>query len=199
MKQVVVIAGPTGSGESSITKGLIDRYQNCKRLVTATTRPPRSGEQEGVDYYYFSKDDFMSEVEKGEILEYTHVPNRDVYYGTYKPDLDIRMKRGEIIILNPDIVGAKYFKKHYNAITIFVEAESVEVLGERLKKRNPEISEVELSMRLESAEIEIKNEKSFYDYSVINRDGRLEDVIDEISDILVTHGYELVNKKESVE
>jgi len=78
----LVIAGPTGSGESTITRELINRYPIFVRLVTATTRPPRLNEKDGEDYYFFSEEEFKKEVTKGNIIEHTFVTGRAVYYGT---------------------------------------------------------------------------------------------------------------------
>src|SRR3989338_4798089 len=104
-KKVVVISGPTGSGESTITSAIIKRFPHFKRLVTATTRKPRLKERDRVDYYFFSKDTFLEEVDKGNIIEYTYIKNRDSYYGTYKPDLEDKIKKGFIVIVNVDGVG----------------------------------------------------------------------------------------------
>lgn len=188
-KQVLIIAGPTGSGESTVTKALLKKYSNTTRLVTATTRKPRLNEQHAVDYYFFEEDEFKREMTKGNILEHTFVPGRSVYYGTYKPDLEKRISQGNVIIVNPDVVGARYYKKHYNASTIFIKTISLDVLKERLMKRDPSISEEELQQRLEAAQYELDNEESFYDYVVINEDGKLEEALAQIDNILAKEGY----------
>ena len=191
-KQVVVIAGPSGSGESTITNEIISRFPNrVKRLVTATTRPPRVGEKSGVDYYFFTKEEFEREKKSGAILESTYIKNRDTYYGTYAPDLRAKIDSGNIIIVNPDIVGARYYKARYNAITIFIIPESIDSLESRIRERNPELSYPEIARRRANGEEEIRNEKSFYDYSVVNADGKLEQAVEETVDILKKEGYNL--------
>lgn len=190
-KQVLIIAGPTGSGESTVTKALLKKYSNICRLVTATTRKPRLNEKHAVDYYFFEEDEFKREMTKGNILEHTFVPGRSVYYGTYKPDLDKRISQGQIIIVNPDVVGARYYKKHYNASTIFIKTISLDVLKERLVKRDPSISDEELAERLKAAQYELDNEESFYDFVVINEDGKLEEAMAQIDQILLEEGYVL--------
>ena len=121
MKQIAVIAGPTGSGESTITNEIARRFpDHVVRLVTATTRTPRDNEISGVDYYFFTKDEFAAHVKDGSILESTYIANRDVYYGTYIPDLQKKIDSGKAIIINPDIVGARHYKEHYGATTIFI-------------------------------------------------------------------------------
>ena len=184
MSQVIVIAGPTGVGESTVTKKLIERHSNFVRLVTATTRPPRLGEKEGVDYYFFSKEKFQDELKKGNILEYTYIENRDVYYGSYKPDLEAKLKKGLTVIVNPDIVGARYYKENFAALTIFLLPESLDILKKRIQRRQPSISGEELKKRLKNAEKEIREEGPFYEYKIYNREGEIEKTIEEIEKII---------------
>ncbi len=186
-KQVIVIGGPTGSGESTITHALIERFPRFTRLVTATTRPPRTGEKDGVDYYFFSKEQFLAEQKSGNILEYTHIANRDVYYGSYRPDFEKKIADGKIIIINPDIIGAKYYKNNFDALTLFIEPESVEILAERLKKRNPSMSDEELNQRLENARQELEHEKPFYDIIIKNENGKLTEAIDNAAKAIEEH------------
>src|ERR1700742_4854258 len=99
-KRVVVIAGPSGSGESTITNQLIGRFPaKLVRLVTATSRPPREGEKPGVDYHFFTKEEFQKHIASGDIIEYTYIENRDTYYGTYKPDLEEKLQSGHVVIV----------------------------------------------------------------------------------------------------
>src|SRR3989338_3426118 len=83
-------AGPTGSGESAVTAEIIKRYPIFKRLVTATTRPPRLRERTGVDYYFFSAEEFQREISKGNILKCQNNRN-GFYYGSYRPDLEKKL------------------------------------------------------------------------------------------------------------
>ncbi len=188
-KRVLIIAGPTGSGESTVTKELIKRYPLFVRLVTATTREPRLNEKNEVDYYFFDEQTFKKLVTSGDILEHTFVPGRGVYYGTYKGDLDKKIAEGKNIIVNPDVVGARYYKEHYNATTIFIKTESIEILKKRLVSRDPSISNEELTQRIEAAQYELDNEESFYDHVVINKDNKLEEALAEIENILHDDGY----------
>ncbi len=191
-KNVVVIAGPSGSGETTITNEIVRRFAGrvC-RLVTATTRPPRAGEKDGTDYYFFTKERFEKEKESGNILESTYIENRDTHYGTYKPDLDKKLQAGSIVVINPDIVGARFYKKKYGATTIFILPESVDAIEGRLRQRNPEFSNADIAKRRANAEAEIENEKSFYDYVVTNADGKLNKAVDEVVAILEKEGYNL--------
>lgn len=194
MKQVAIISGPTGSGESTITNAIIRRHPNFARLVTATSRQPRLKEKHGKDYYFFSKDKFLSEVEKGDIIEYTYIKNRDSYYGTYKPDLDEKLNKGFTVIVNVDGVGVDYYKRKYKAVAIFIKPGSIIELRGRLKGRDPSITDAELDKRLENAKSEMANEEKYYDYIVYNENGKLEEAVSEVRGILQREGYALDKK-----
>lgn len=194
MKQVAIISGPTGSGESTITNAVIKQHPNFARLVTATSRQPRLKEKHGRDYYFFSKDKFLSEVENGNIIEYTYIKNRDNYYGTYKPGLDEKLSKGLAVIVNVDGVGVDYYKRKYKAVAIFIKPGSIEELRGRLKGRDPSITDAELNKRLENAQAEMVNEEKYYDYIVYNENGKLGDAIGEVSGILQREGYALDKK-----
>ncbi|MFA6306509.1 MAG: hypothetical protein WCV70_01275 [Patescibacteria group bacterium] len=182
--KIFIIAGPTGGGESTITNKIINRYPSFKRLVTATTRKPRIKEKHKIDYYFFNKPKFKKEIKKGNIIEHTYIKNRKAYYGSYKPDLEKKLNEGYNIIINPDAVGAKYYKKYYNAVTIFIKPDSLESIKKRLIARDPKIKPVELKKRMENARNEIKNESRFYDFTVINAQGKLNLAIKEVIKII---------------
>ena len=182
--KIVVIAAPTGGGESTITNEIIRRFPSFKRLVTATTRKPRNNEKSGVDYYFLSKSKFKAEIAKGNIIEHTYVKNRRAYYGSYKFDLEKKLKDGYNVIINPDAVGAKYYKKNYQAITIFIKPDSLISIKKRLIARDLNIKPTELKRRLKNAASEIKNESHFYIFIVINRQGKLNQAIKEVIKII---------------
>lgn len=189
--QVVVIAGPAGSGKNAIIDGIIRRYPAATRLVTATTRPPRPGEKNGVDYYFFAKEKFFEEMENGNILEHRHVESLGTDYGAYKPDLDARIAAGHVVFAHLDIIGARYLKKHYNATTIFIFPDSLESLRERIRLSGRAMSEEELDERMSIAKKEMEEHAPEYDYSVVNRDGRLDEAVSEVVEILEKEGYTL--------
>lgn len=193
-KKILVIGGPTGVGESTITKEIIRKYSIFKRLVTATTRKPRLNEKNKKDYYFFSVKKFKEQIKKGDILEHTYIKSRDVYYGSYKKDLNKKIKAGYNIIINPDIVGAKFYKKNYNAATIFIMPDSIANLKKRHLARNPLLEKEELKKRLDYAKYEIKKESSFYDYIVKNNQGKIKETIKEVVKIIKKEGYNLKNK-----
>lgn len=185
----MVIGGPTGSGETTITNEIIKQFPVFTRLVTATSRKPRNGEKNKIDYYFLSKEEFEKQIRVGNILEHTYVKNRDTYYGAYKPDLDEKITRGLNIIANVDIIGAKYYKETYNATTLFIKPESVEELKNRLLNRDKNISPEELAKRIKNAEKEIEEEMPFYDYIIVNANGKLEEAVEKTIDILKKENY----------
>jgi guanylate kinase len=188
-KKALVIGGPTGVGESTITKHIVRAYPKIfVRLITATTRKLRSNEKEGIDYYFFSEEQFKDEIKKGNILEWQNT-RQGIYYGTYKPELEKQLKKGLAVIINPDIVGAKFFKKKYNATTIFIMPESIESLKQRQLDRNPRILPSKLKERLDYAQYELKNESAFYDYHIFNFYGKMDKTIQKILDVLKKEGY----------
>jgi guanylate kinase len=190
-KQVVVIAGPSGSGKNAIISGIMQRHSNCARLVTATTRQSRPGEQDGVDYHFFSMEKFDSEMAAGNILEHRYVPHLDTHYGIFKPDLDQKISEGKILFAQVDISGARFLKQNYNATTIFIMPESIEQFKGRLRARNPEWNEKEFETRMKITEEEIRVHAPEYDYRVTNADGSLPQTVEDIVEILKKEGYSM--------
>ena len=188
-KNILVISGPTGVGESTITNEIIKRYPIFKRLVAATTRKPRLNEKEGIDYYFMDNEQFKKEIKNGNIPEYQDTRENNNYYGSYKVDLDKKINAGYKIIANPDIVGTRYFKKHHNSTSIFILPDSLENLKIRHLHRDPHQSEEELKDRLDYAQYEIENEAKHYDFKVINKQNKLEKTLIEIEKILKKEGY----------
>ena len=166
-------------------------HKNCVRLVTATTRSPRPGERDGVDYHFFTQSKFDNEMSLGHIPEHRFVPELNTYYGTYVPDLEKSIKAGNIVFSQVDIEGAKLMKELYGATTIFIMPESIEQFKGRLKVRNPEWTEEEFNARLKISNEEMRNHSPWYDYRVTNADGALQETVATILDILRKEGYNL--------
>ena len=189
-KQVVVIAGPAGSGKDTLISGIIKRCPNAERMVTATTRGMRPGETSGISYHFMTNERFKAEMEKGNILEHYYRAQTDTYYGTYKPDIDDRIARGKIVLCQLQIVGAKYFKQHYNATTFFIMPPSHDTFEKRIRERAP-MSDTEWKEREAFTKREIQDEAPWYDYRIKNEDGKLDDAITEVMEILKKEGYTL--------
>ncbi|KKW05473.1 MAG: Guanylate kinase [Candidatus Kaiserbacteria bacterium GW2011_GWC2_49_12] len=173
-RQVVVIAGPSGSGKNVLIAEIVRRHPNCTRLVTVTTRAKRPGEQEGKDYHFFSQERFDKERASGNIPEHRFVPGLGTYYGTYL-----------------DIEGARLLKKRYDATTIFIMPESIGQFKKRLRARSPEWSHEEFEERMRITEEELRVHAPQYDYRVMNADGMLGETADDVVAILRKEGYTL--------
>jgi len=190
-KQVVVIAGPSGSGKNAIISRILAAHKNCVRLVTATTRGPRPGETDGVDYHFFTQERFDSEFSAGHIPEHRFVPALQTSYGIYTPDLDRHIKAGHIVFAQVDIEGARFLKQTYHATTIFIMPESLEQFQGRLRARNPEWTEKEFAARMKVTEEELRVHAPEYDYRVVNADGALAETVQNVLEILRKEGYNL--------
>ncbi|XP_022138263.1 guanylate kinase 3, chloroplastic [Momordica charantia] len=179
---IIVISGPSGVGKDAVIKRLREVREGLHFVVTATSRPMRPGEVDGVDYYFVSKEEFLAMIERNELLEYALV------YGDYKgiPKKQIRefMARGHDIVLRVDIQGAETLKKILGntAVFLFLMAESEIKLVERLINRKTETKE-SLLVRVATAREEVKHVKSF-DYVVVNTEGELESAVKLVESII---------------
>lgn len=179
---IIVISGPSGVGKDAVIMKLREVRKDLHFLVTATSRPKRQGEIDGKDYFFKSKEDFLSMIEKNELLEYALV------YGDYKgiPKQQIRecMDKGCDIVLRVDIQGAENLRGILGngAVYVFVVAESEEALVRRLIGRKTETIEA-LVVRVASAKEELKHLDEF-DYVVVNREGELEGSVKVLESII---------------
>lgn len=190
-KQVVVIAGPSGSGKNALLQGLLKRDEKFARLVTATTRHSREGEQNGVDYIFLSVDAFKQGLLEGTIPEHRFVPALGTYYGIFLPDLERQLALGHIVLAQVDIVGARLLKQRYNATTIFLMPASPEEFARRVRARNPNMSPEEFKERMRIAQTEMDEHSREFDYKIQNADGKLAEAVDEVVAILKKEGYTL--------
>ena len=179
--KIVVLAGASGSGKNSIIQNIISVEDKFEKLTTATTRNIREGEKDGLDYYFLSEKEFDDKLEGGQILEQnTHAGKR---YGTYKHDLEKKSKKGKIILAQVQKVGAEFFKNNFNSISFFIKNPDLENLESRIRGRG-EIPENEIQKRLEIAKRENSSDAEFYDYAVENADGKMNEAVREILNIL---------------
>lgn len=164
--RLFVISGPSGVGKGTIVSELTERLGDSVRLsISATTRQPREGDRDGVDYYFLSEEEFLSKVEKGEFLEYASVHGN--YYGTPKPPVQAALEAGLDVILEIDVQGAMQVKENYpEGVFIFILPPSITELRARLAGRGTE-SEQDMERRMGMAlqEIEYLDQ---YDYGVLN-------------------------------
>jgi len=182
---IIVIAGPHGVGETTISKALVKILPRTERLVTTTSRPRRTGEKNGREYNFISKKDFENKIKKGYFLEYTYYQNRDAYYGTIKKEIEKKINRGINLIANLDIIGTKAMIKNFDrVITIFIRPDKFSNLSQRLKKRQPDIDPTELKKRLDSAKKEIKTEMKYYQHIVVNPEGQLDKTTTKVTQLI---------------
>ncbi|MCD6376998.1 MAG: guanylate kinase [Caldisericaceae bacterium] len=163
----IVFSAPSGGGKTTIVKKLHEKYPETVISVSATTRPKRVNEQDGVDYYFLDKETFEQYIKQGKFLEYELVHGN--YYGTLKEVVDRHIDEGKVVLFDIDVNGALSIKKHYpTAILIFLKPPSKQALIERLKKRKTE-TEASIQKRLNRLPYEYKQASKF-DYIVVNDD-----------------------------
>lgn len=184
-KYLVVVSGPSGSGKDTVVQRLIDLHPDIEISISATSRPMRSGERDGVNYYYITKDAFEQRIANGEMLE--HAQYCSNYYGTPKSEVDARIAAARTVILVIEVVGAANIKRAYpGATTIFVRPPSYIELEERLRGRGTE-SEEAVQKRLARA-VEEMDYAADYDEVVVNSN------VDECAQEI----YELIQKHQQV-
>jgi len=182
---LIVIGGPTGVGESTVTREIIRLLPKTKRLITTTTRAPRGKEKNGKDYFFISKPEFQKRIKQNVFIEHTYIKVRDVYYGSEKKRIDYWLRRGYNVIVNLDIVGAQAMKKIYpdNCVTLFIAPDKFANIKKRILHRTPDIAADDLEKRLLYARQEIRDKKK-YDFLVINHQDQLKKAVKETLKIL---------------
>jgi guanylate kinase len=179
---LIVISGPSGVGKDTIARAVIDaRPDNFYFVVTATTRPPRAGEENGVDYYFVSNDEFARMIDENELLEYAVVYND--FKGIPKKHIREALTSGKDVIMRVDVQGAATVRKLIpNAIHVFLTTESEAELVSRLTERKSETAEG-LSLRIAAARQEMKRIQEF-NYWVVNREGEQDEAVQHILSII---------------
>jgi len=164
---LLVICGPSGVGKGTICKELLKKRQDLKLSISATTRPKREGEVDGINYFFISEEQFKNMIEKDEFLEYAQVYGN--YYGTPKDFVINALREGKDLILEIDTQGARQIKEKFpEGIFIFILPPSMKELKKRIVGRGTETIDI-IEKRLKSAYNEISLIKD-YDYYVINDD-----------------------------
>lgn len=164
---IFIVTGPSGVGKGVLCQRLLATLANLFLSVSATSRKPREGEVEGVDYYFMSPEDFRKSADLGEFLEWAQYNGN--FYGTPKTSVEERLSRGQNILLEIEVQGALMVKERFpSACLIFVEPPSVEALIDRLRGRGKD-SEDSIKSRIAIAREELKL-KDRFDYVVMNDD-----------------------------
>lgn len=168
--KLIIFSAPSGSGKSTIINKLMSEYGVRGRFsISATSRKPRGSEQDGVEYYFLTEEDFRRRISEGDFLEYEEV-YPGCFYGTLRSEVDRTLARGENVILDIDVQGGLNVKKIYadRALTLFIQPPSIERLRERLERRGTDAPEV-IERRLAKAETELSFAPK-YDAVVVNDD-----------------------------
>ena len=167
--KVIILVAPSGGGKTTLARRLFKDFENLKFSVSATTRPPRKGEENGQHYYFLSEEDFDKKVSEGAFLEWEEFYGGKKY-GTLRSEVDKKLKSGYFVLLDIEVKGAVNVKNIYgdNSLSLFIKPPSIEVLKQRLQHRGTEDDET-LTLRLERAKKELSYADRF-DQIIINDD-----------------------------
>lgn len=182
--KIIIISAPSGTGKSTIINHLVkNRDLRLKFSVSATNRPPRTGEANGVNYYFLSTEEFQNAIHKNEFVEFEEVyPGR--YYGTLKKEISRILDNGDNIVLDIDVKGGLNVKRQYpEALSVFIKPPCIETLRQRLINRKTDDMDT-INQRVAKAEFELSF-APHYDCCVINDD--LSAAITEVSDIISSY------------
>ena len=184
--RLVIISGPSGAGKTTVVRRLMETCGLPLVLsVSATTRPPRPGERDGVDYHFLTAEDFARRREAGDFLESFEVYGRGYWYGTLRQEVTTSLALGKWVVLEIDVQGMRAVQRQFpDSITIFVRPESLEELERRLRGRGTE-SEETLRRRLDVARREWQSARE-YQHDVVNQS--VASAAEEICQRLRSHG-----------
>ncbi|MBR5312683.1 MAG: guanylate kinase [Clostridia bacterium] len=187
---VIVISGPSGSGKGTVVKELRQICPSMQVSVSATTRQPRAGETDGVEYYFKTREEFEGLIERGEVLEYTQYNGN--YYGTLKSEAERIISAGDDLILEIEVDGGGQIKRLMGGecVSVMLIAPSAAEQESRLRGRGTEAEEV-IQGRLARAKAEIR-EAVNYDYVVVNESGRQAECAENILGIIKAEHFKTV-------
>ena len=190
---LVVVSGFSGAGKGTLMKALLEKYHNYALSISATTRSPREGEQDGREYFFVTRDKFESMIEEKELIEYAKYVNN--YYGTPRQYVFQQMADGKDVILEIEIQGALKVRRQFpDALLLFVTPPSAEVLKNRLIGRGTETMDV-IEHRLARALEEAEGLEE-YDYLVVN--DVLEEAVREVHEIIQNEHYRVARNADKI-
>ncbi len=167
LKKLIIITGPSGVGKGTVVKELLDRNKDIWLSISATTRNPRVGEKDGLNYYFISEERFKDMIDKKEFLEWAQFAGN--YYGTPLSSVNEKIEKGFIVLLEIEVEGAKQIKEKFpESLSIFLLPPSKEELEKRIRNRGTEKEEA-IDRRLSRANYEIESSDQF-DFVLTNHD-----------------------------
>lgn len=164
--QLVVLTGPSGVGKGTLLRALCQRHPELQVSISATTRAPRAGEQDGKDYYFLDRTDFATKVAQGQFLEWAEYAGN--CYGTLRDPVMDHIQQGKLVLLEIELEGARQVRQTADALQIFILPPSQTELEQRIRDRGQE-DEAAIARRLERAQIEIEAAHEF-DVQIVNDD-----------------------------
>ena len=186
--RLIVISGFSGAGKGTVVKKLLEKY-NYSLSISATTRAPREGEQDGVDYYFKTADEFRTLIDYNGLIEWAQYV--DNFYGTPRKFVEDELAAGRNVILEIEVQGAMNIKSQYpNAILIFITTKDIKTLHERLSSRGTETEEV-IARRIKRASEEAESMES-YEFIVVNDD--LDECVESVHSIVVSEEAKKENR-----
>lgn len=190
---VVVISGPSGVGKDVMIDRMIETGQiGIHFTVTATTRHPRPGEQDGVNHHFVAVDDFINMIAASELLEWAQV--YDNYYGVPKKQVRDALAEGKHVVMRVDVQGAKRLRELMpEALLIFIIPPSLEVLRKHLVKRGVN-SDTEMEQRLAAATEEIEK-SDLFDFAVTNEEDQLDETVKRVVEIIESEATKIPPRK----
>lgn len=165
--KLIIFSAPSGSGKSTIINYLLAQQLNLAFSISATSRPPRGTERDGVEYFFLTPEEFRHRIAEGEFLEYEEV-YKDRFYGTLKSQVEQQLAQGQNVIFDVDVVGGCNIKKFYGdrALSLFIQPPSIDELRKRLEGRGTDTPEV-IADRVAKAAYELEFAPKF-DRVIIN-------------------------------
>ena len=165
---ILIISGPSGCGKSTLLKEVYKDIDDYYFSISTTTRAPRVGEVNGVDYFFVTKEEFETDIKNNDFLEYAKV--HDNYYGTSLKPINKALEEGKLVIFDIDVQGHEIVRKKLDSIvtSVFITTPSLEILKDRLNNRNTDNADI-IEKRIKNAKGEVQYFQD-YDYLIINED-----------------------------
>ncbi len=194
---LIVISGPSGSGKGTVIKRLMELDRSFVYSVSATTRAPREGEKNGVNYYFIDKDDFRRRIDADMMLEYAEYCGN--YYGTPKKEVNENLAKGRSVILEIEVAGAMQIKKKCpDAVLLMITPPDYATLEARLRGRGDDVPEEVIRKRLDTAKVELSH-LSEYDYVVVNGDNMVDTAAHDIIGVVEAEKLRVARQSEYTE